>query len=164
MISKKGSAARSPLLTPPSDPVPVPPVRRPGSVRRTSTVLMSWPDGADGGLRLQGACRDLLTPASGEPTELARADLVVRTRGDREIVSIKATPTAPGLAGLIGCRGGGKLRAAISRELPDEVKKGSPLHLLLDDLAGSSLIAGFAFVRWADHLPDIEQRMEDAPR
>lgn len=141
-----------------------PPARRPGSVRRTSTILMSWPEGADGGLRLHGRCRDLFTPVSGDPTEVSQAELVVSTGNDREIASINATPTPPGLLKLVGRRAGGKFRAAISRELPDEVEKGSPLHLLLDDLAGSTLIAGFVLVRWADHLPEFKERMEKGPR
>jgi hypothetical protein len=86
------------------------------------------------------------------------------TGSEREIASIIATPTTPGLERLVGCRAGGNLRAAISRELPQEVETGSPLHLLLDDLAGSTLIAGFAYVRWADHLPGMRERMSSAPR
>jgi hypothetical protein len=39
------------------------------------------------------------------------------------------------------------------------VERGTPLHLLLDDLAGSTLIAGFALVRWADHIPGFAERM-----
>jgi hypothetical protein len=125
---------------------------------------MSWPDGAGGALRLQGHCRDLLTPALGDPKELGQAQLVAFTGTDREIASISAAPTTPSLERLVGCRAGGNLRAAISRELPDEVRRGSPLHLLLDDLAGATLIAGFAYVRWADRLPEIRERVKEAPR
>ena len=42
--------------------------------------------------------------------------------------------------------------------------EGTPLYLLLDDLAGSTLISGFAYLRWADHIPMIRNRVANAPR
>ena len=42
--------------------------------------------------------------------------------------------------------------------------EGTPLYLLLDDLAGSTLISGFAFLRWVDHVPEIKSRLDNAPR
>jgi hypothetical protein len=152
------------LISPPSNPVLVPPMRRRGSVRRTSTVLMSWPNGVGSGLRLQGRCRDLLTSTNGSPSVIRQAEMDALTGSEREIVSISATPATPDLNRLLGCRAGGNLRASIAQELPDQVDAGTPLHLLLDDLAGSTLIAGFAFVRWADRLPDVRGRISQAPR
>ena len=141
------------LTAPPSDPAPAPPVRRPGSVRRTSTVLMFWPDGLGTDLHLKGRARDLLTPGEGEPIVLSHADLYTVTGRERDIQRIEADPDRPGLQGLVGSRAGGGLRSSIAHELPDEVAGGTPLYLLLDDLAGSTLISGFAFIRWADHVP-----------
>jgi hypothetical protein len=152
------------LMLPPSNPALVPPTRRPGSVRRTSTVLMSWPDGMELGLRLQGRCRDLLTASDRASSVIREAVLDVSTGQDRDIVSIAADPVTPGLERLLGCRAGGNLRGSIAQELPDQVDSGTPLHLLLDDLAGSTLIAGFAYVRWADNLPGFRERMRQAPR
>ncbi len=34
---------------------------------------------------------------------------------------------------------------------------------MLDDLAGSTLISGFVFVRWLDHLPEMRERFTKAP-
>ena len=152
------------LSSPPSDPAVAPPVRRPGSVRRTSTVLMFWPDGLGTDLHLKGRARDLFTPTEGEPAVLNHSDLSVVTGRERDIRSIASEPGRPGLQGLIGSRAGGGLRSSIAQELPDEVAAGTPLYLLLDDLAGSTLIAGFAFIRWADHVPEIKDRMSHAPR
>ena len=50
------------VTRPPSDPVATPPARRPGSVRRTSSILMFWPGGAGTDLHLKGRARDLLDP------------------------------------------------------------------------------------------------------
>ncbi len=151
------------LTAPPSDPVVAPPVRRPGSVRRTSTVLMSWPDGVGADLHLTGRARDLLTPAHGEPAVLRHTDLHAVTGRERDIRLIETDPAPAGLKRLVGCRAGGNLRAAIASELPEEAENGTPLHLLLDDLAGSTLISGFVFVRWMDEIPEMRDRFTKAP-
>jgi hypothetical protein len=148
------------MTLPPRDPAAAPPPRRGGSVRRTSTLLMTWPDGVAAGLRLDGRCRDLLTDAAGRGgTVLDAVDLEVHTGTDRNIISIASDPPDAGLQRLVGRKGGGRLRAAIAEELPDQVEQGTPLHLLLDDLAGSTLIAGFALIMWADHVPELAGRM-----
>ncbi len=147
----------------PGDPVDTPPPRRPGSVRRTSSVLMSWPDGLTGDLLLEGRARDLHTPADGEAEILDHADLLARTGRMRDIQRIEADPEPPGLQQLVGFAAGGNLRKAIAQTLPEEVEAGTPLYLLLDDLAGASLISGFAFFKWADAVPEIRSRVSGAP-
>jgi Protein of unknown function (DUF2889) len=152
------------LPPPPSDPVDAPPARRPGSIRRTSTMLMFWPDGLGTDLHLEGRARDLLTPGSGEPEVIRRTDLHAVTGPERDIRHIEADPVPEGLRRLVGCRAGANLRSAIAQELPGEMAEGTPLYLLLDDLAGSTLISGFAYLRWADHVPLIRNRVANAPR
>ncbi len=154
----------APLTSPPSDPVVAPPVRPPGSVRRTSTVLMFWPDGLGTDLHLKGRARDLLTPERGDPVVVNHSDLHAVTGRERDIRRIEADPEPADLKRLVGSRAGANLRSAIAQELPDEVAHGTPLYLLLDDLAGSTLISGFAFLRWADHVPMIRNRVTNAPR
>jgi hypothetical protein len=151
------------LSPPPSDPAPAPPARRRGSVRRTSTVLMSWPEGLGTDLHLEGRARDLLTPVDGQPSVVSEADLCAVTGPERDIQRIEADPAPAGLERLVGSRAGGNLRKAIAAELPEEEANGTPLHLLLDDLAGSTLISGFVFVRWLDHLPEMRERFTKAP-
>jgi hypothetical protein len=155
----------APLTSAPSDPVVAPPVRRPGSVRRTSTVLMSWPDGlGTPELYLQGRARDLLTPVHGAPHVLAAADLTAVTGRERDIQTIDADPPVAGLQRLVGVRAGSGLRSAIARELPEEVEGGTPLYLLLDDLGGTTLIAGYTYFRWADVFPEVRRRIENGPQ
>ncbi len=151
------------LSDPPSDPATAPPPRRPGSVRRTSTVLMSWPDGLGTDLHLKGRARDLLTPFGGEPSVVNEADLYVVTGRERDIQRIEADPMPAGLERLVGSRAGSNLRKAIAAEVSEEAANGTPLHLLLDDLAGSTLISGFVFVRWLEHLPEMRERFTKAP-
>jgi hypothetical protein len=124
---------------------------------------MTWPDGMGTDLHLKGLARDLLTPTLGEPSVVREADLYAVTGPERDIRRIEADPTPAALERLVGCRAGGNLRKAIATELPEEAENGTPLHLLLDDLAGSTLISGFVFVRWLDHLPEMRERLTRAP-
>jgi hypothetical protein len=50
----------------------------------------------------------------------------------------------------VGARGGGYLRQALDEVLPEERRNATPLHLILDDISGASLVAGWAWSRWTD--------------
>jgi hypothetical protein len=137
------------------------PERRPGSVRRTSTIDMVWPDGFGTPLQLVGRSRDLLTPASGNPRVVDEASMRAGIDSERTITSIDTAPQREGAQGLIGSKGGAELRGAIDRALPGEREAATPLHLLLDDIAGASLIAGFA---WSRSRPEFRELMSGARR
>ncbi len=122
-------------------------------------MLMFWPDGFGAELHLKGRARDLLTPEHGDASVVAASDLNVVTGPERDVQRIEADPSVPGLDALVGCRAGGNLRRAISEQLSQEVS-GTPLHLLLDDVAGATLIAGFTFFKWADEFPGMRDRLE----
>jgi len=124
---------------------------------------MFWPAGLGTDLHLKGRARDLLTPLDGAPRIVDRSDLYTVTGRERDIRHIEADPWAQGLDRLVGHKAGAGLRAAIASELPDEVAGGSPLHLLLDDLAGSTLISGFVYVRYMDQIPELRERFTKAP-
>lgn len=151
------------LITQVLGPVDKPPFRRPGSVRRTSALFMTWPDGILEGMRLAGRCRDLLTPLVGEPTVLAQHDLLARAALDRTIQSAHADPPEPRLSRLTGARAGGALRGVLGDVVPDLRDTGAPLYLLLDDLAGASLVGGFVFIRWRDALPELAELRKHLP-
>ncbi len=127
-------------------------------------MLMSWPGGLGTELYLQGRARDLHTPTEGAPTVVAEADLNVLTGRERDIQSIEADPDVARLDRLLGVRAGSGLRAAIAAELPGEVEGGTPLYLLLDDLGGATLIAGYTYFRWADVYPEMRSRIENGPQ
>lgn len=134
------------------------PVRRPGSVRRTSTLDMRYPDGLGGQLRIDGRARDLFTPAGGRPPVVLAEDRlsVGFDAATRVIEDIEATPPRSDLTPLVGARGGGGLRALVARMVPGEREAGTPLYLMLDDLAGASLIATFGLTRWMPTGPGTE--------
>ena len=150
-MSWQGMATADLMPNGPRDPAPRPPARRPGSVRRTSTLLSSWPGGRGTPLHMQGRARDLLTPVAGDPVVLRQDDVTLDLDDQRRILAITSDPARPGIEALVGARGGGHLRGALAHALPDEVIEGTPLHLLVDDVAGGSLVAGFA---WSRHVAD----------
>ena len=64
------------------------------------------------------------------------------------IVAIEATPARPALSRLLGERGGGGLRRALENAVPEERRDATPLYLILDDISGTSLVAGWAWSQW----------------
>lgn len=134
----------------PTGPRAKPPARRAGSVRRTSSIDMSWPDGPGTDMHMLGRARDLKTTHD-QPELLAHQSMTVRIDPLRTIAAIDAKPSRRGLAELIGARGGGGLRAAIDEAVADDRALHTPLALLLDDIAGASLVGGFA---WSRHRDD----------
>ncbi len=123
------------------------PPRRPGSVRRTATIDMVWPGGFETPLVLEGRARDLLTASDESTLELDHGRMTVEIGEPRTVTAIRVAPEREGIERLVGAVGGSQLRGAIDEVVPRERAAGTPLHLLLDDIAGTSLIAGFAWTR-----------------
>lgn len=141
------------MTTPPQYPIAeksagVAPARRPGSVRRTTTLDSSWPEGAGKTFRIHGRGRDLLTPASGAAVVIDEASFDISASPVREILEISTFPDHPHTAQMIGVRGGGASRGKLA-ELLSDLKPG-PLYQLLDDYAGASLVASWVWSRWQD--------------
>jgi hypothetical protein len=108
---------------------------------------MHWPGGRGTTTRLDGRARDLLSPAEGEPVVVDEGSFSADIGPDRTIAEITVEPHRDGAESLVGARSGGGFRAALDESLPGEGQAGTPLYLILDDIAGSSLIAGFAWLR-----------------
>lgn len=155
--------ADAPPVLGPAQPMPP---RRPGSVRRTATLDVTWPSGAGEPAQVLGRSRDLLTPSDSTPAQVLTEDVLhAELRADRTIEAISAEPARAQLAQLVGARGGGKLRGLLAEALPGEVGSGTPLNQLLDDLSGVSLVSGFAFALWPDSRPaDFARRAEEGGR
>src|SRR6516165_18191 len=151
------------LSSPPKSPAGPAPFRQPGSVRRTSSIDADWPEGRNGAMRLIGRARDIATPPDAtDIVLLAQGAFEARIDPDRHVLALNASPSPAGLPQLVGERAGGHLRRAIDRVLPEERRGGTPLHLILDDIAGTSLIAPWAWSRWdPDWLAQMQARKAD---
>jgi hypothetical protein len=122
---------------------------------------MHWPDGFGTQLRVDGRARDLLTAGDGDTRVLAEDALSAGVAVDRTIEDLTSDPVRPALASMIGASGGGRLRSAVDDAVPDERATGTPLYLLLDDLAGATLIAPFA---WSQASDDWQARAAERLR
>jgi hypothetical protein len=130
-------------------------LRRPGSIRRTTSIDSDWPDGFGQPWVMIGRARDLLTGFDGEPIELGQGGFHILASPMREILEIVIDPDHPRAADLVGVRAGGASRHALADILDD--LRGTPTFQLLDDFAGASLVAGWIWSRWT---PDWHERMQ----
>jgi hypothetical protein len=102
-----------------------------------------------GNMHLVGRARDVVTPhAGGAPIVCAEDGFDARVKPDRTIESIRSQPPRIDLSCLVGVRGGGKLRGALEQLIPQERRHSTPLYLILDDISGASLVAGWAWSQW----------------
>lgn len=124
------------------------PPRRPGSVRRTSTIDATFPDGMGGRTILEGRARDLVTRDDGTAIVVAEARMRVVLDPQRRIVELVTTPENPSLDDLVGQSSMGGHRGRLAAVAADEIAAATPLHLLLDDLPGATLVSGSAFRPW----------------
>lgn len=132
------------------------PLRRPGSIRRTTSIDSDWPEGFGQPWNMVGRARDLLTPLAGEPVVLASGGFQIFTSPIREILNIAVSPDHPRAQDLVGIRAGGASRHAIANILGDI--KGTPTFQLLDDFAGASLVAGWIWSQWRGDWASAPQR------
>ncbi|HET8711943.1 MAG TPA: DUF2889 domain-containing protein [Spongiibacteraceae bacterium] len=140
------------VASPPRKSAGAAPLRVPGSVRRTSTIDISWPEGFNHNSRAVGRARDIFTPRSGgAPVVRAEDSFIAALSADRHIVSIESSPPRPALTQLIGARGGGHLRKILKEIIPEEFQHAAPLYLILDDISGASLVSAWAWSLWNPH-------------
>lgn len=137
----------------PRGPLGVAPPRRSGSIRRTTTIDMTWVDGFGTTLVLDGRGRDLLTTAAGWPIELAHERTRVSVEPDRTISGVQVEDAYAGappydVPEIVGARAGFGFRGALGAGRPDLCAADTPASLLLDDTPGACVISGWAFGRW----------------
>lgn len=148
------------LPPPPRQTANPAPVRPANSLRRTTSIDVSWPGGYDESRAFVGRARDYLTPASGGAGRvLAEGEFRATISQDKAITAITADPPHPGIETLVGERGGNHLRLVLQERLPGLIAQTDPLYLVLDDISGTSLISAFAWSQW---LPDWATRLRDA--
>ena len=138
------------------------PLRPLGSIRRTTSIDSDWPQGRGQPWKMVGNARDLLTPFTGVPLELASANFRLVCSPARQILEIEAAPAHPQMQQLVGVRANGASRTALGEALGD--LRGTPLFQLLDDFAGASLVAGWIWWLWKEEEADPAKLRADAER
>ena len=132
------------------------PPRLPGSVRRTTSIDSEWPEGLGQPVAMTGRARDILTPAAGGvPVELGSGAFAMTVSPNREILALSTTPAHPRTPELVGVRAGGASREALKSILGDLT--GAPLFQVLDDFAGTSLVASWIWSEWVEDWQGARQ-------
>ena len=147
----------------PRNPLPAPPPRVPGSVRRTTSV-----DQRRGGFgdpqSVLARGRDLRTNEDGTTDVVDRAELRLELDGTGAVTSIEVDPPEPRLDALVGDHASRGLRQRVDALLPDHRAGGTVLHQLLDDLPMATLISSYGSSREIPDFklpPDRAEKMTD---
>lgn len=153
-----------PHLTPSGPGISAGP-RRPGSIRRTSTIEATFPDGVEGETVLDGRVRDLVTRPDGDVRTVADVELrVVLDHPHRQIQQIASSPGVAELSRLVGHPAMAGHRARVAELSADALVAGTGMHRLLDDLPGATLVSGVAHRPWLglevylSHKADVQSR------
>lgn len=134
------------FTAPVRNPVGTTPPRRPNSVRRTMTLDITWPDGPAGNSQVDGRARDVVYDDRAHAGSLETAAIVAML-DQRKVVRIDLLDLQGPHAEFAGLNAGGELRKAFQAHLPEQRQLGSLTHLLVDDLAGASLVS-----RWTPNF------------
>jgi hypothetical protein len=129
----------------PKAPVAATPARAARSVRRTTTIDSARPDGPAGDVLVTARARDLHTPDAGSARVLGAAGFTAAITAGRVLREIHHPDRR--LAALAGVPVASRFRARVLELVPEEAARLSLLNLLLDDLPGANLVAGFALQR-----------------
>lgn len=125
------------------------PLRGVETLRRTTSIDVSWPAGWGGGMRLLGRARDLLTSQTrSEPRTIAEDSFQASVGADSRIVSIVPLPPITGLETLFGQSAGGGFRKALHALMTDKQDGSRPLWLVLDDVPGAMFVSSVAWSEW----------------
>ena len=137
--------------TGPRDPLPGPPARVPGSVRRTTNVdQRRGGPGEPQSVLARG--RDLRTDRDGTTEVVDEVELRLELDGSGMVTAVEADPPDPRLEALIGESSSKGLRQRADALVPDHRESGTVLHQLLDDLPMASLISLYGSSR---EVPDF---------
>lgn len=128
------------------------PPRRPSSVRRTSHLSATFPDGYGMPMHLTGRSRDLRTDVAGDAEPLAEFALHVVVDPSRTITAASMQPDRDEVAELVGLNAGRGFRAAAAAAFATDREVGSALYFLLDDV---SIVSGIGGVAWSQHRPMV---------
>jgi hypothetical protein len=127
------------------DPTTGSPARRPGSIRRTTTVDMVRVDDLLGPLTLRGTGRDIVTDRAGQVVESDAATLLAHVAflEGRALTDIETDPELPELSALLGVSVSSGFRGRLDEATPGLRERGSVLYQLLDDLPVATLVSGY---------------------
>jgi hypothetical protein len=130
----------------PRDPLRETPSRRPGSVRRTTSIEQRRGDPGEP-QHLLALGRDLRTAADGSAEVLDETRFQAAVDPAGTILALEAQPPVPELEALVGRSIRKGIRGRVDAAVPEHATRASVLHQLLDDLPMAMLISGYGSSR-----------------
>jgi hypothetical protein len=154
---------------PPKSPRADVPVRRPGSVRRSTAVDMvsvdpeEAIDGTSARLVLRASARDVVTGLDGRGRTAGETRLTAWVSEANRLLRLDVDPPDARTEDLLGRSVSSGFRAAAAQAVPE--RHDEPLGQLLDDVPVAVLISGYASLRDQDHegalrRPDVPSGIE----
>ena len=147
----------------PADPVGGTPSRRPGSVRRTTTLDMARPQGLFGPVVADVRGRDLATDATG--TGRVVDEVGARIEIDQRSGCVTSVAVERGeVPDLVGVSVRSGFGRALAQLLAEEAVSRSLRYSLLDDLGGALLVSGYTLLREGglDRSPEVAAAAAEA--
>ncbi len=131
----------------PRNPRPETPPRVPGSMRRTSTTDIKFPDGIGGTVVVDIRGRDLRTDDSGDAAVVDELELRISFEPwTASIVDVDIVNAPAALRALDGQPTRG-LSRRIAELLPEDAARRSLCYSVLEDFGGAQLVSGYAGLR-----------------
>lgn len=125
---------------------PLLPALKANSVRRTTSIEVSWPEGRMRPAVFDCRARDIRIGDLADRQDIfGWAECSVIVSAAREIIGLITAPVDPRAVQMIGVVAGKRSRSAIREVFGEKQAISSPLCALLDDLAGVSLVAPWAW-------------------
>lgn len=143
-------------LSPPRRSAGPSPRLKPGVLRRTISLDVTWPEGQGGPARVVGRARDFVQ--GGRAIVETEIDAVFAR--DWTLRSI-ACSSNDHLGALIGQRGAGGFRKALGKVIATEQAHADPLAAILDDIPGTALVSSVAWSEWDPNW--MQRAFGDAP-
>lgn len=124
------------------------PVLRPGVMRRTTSIDMHWPEGRGAAAHFDARSRDAFVMANGALQIVDAHAITGQASLARLISNVEAGQDVRIGPALEGLRAGGQVRAKLRELFPAEADREAGLYLLLDDLAGATLVGNWGWFAW----------------
>ncbi|MFI5045193.1 MAG: DUF2889 domain-containing protein [Acidimicrobiales bacterium] len=129
----------------PKDPATATPSRRPGWIRRTTTIDTVRPDEIHGRSVVDARARDGITLTDGSWSTIDAASYLAGIDGlGGMITTMEMSPPDGRFDLMVGSSARAGFRRLLATVIDDPFGADSLLHLLLDDLPGAALVAGYA--------------------
>lgn len=125
------------------------PIRQAGSVRRTQSIDIGWPEGEARPARLIARSRDVRTAPDGAGFKLLNEiEIDALMSPKRDILSPTSNVGDARIETLGGVNAVAKFRARLRELYPRRAEREAGLYLLLDDIPGAVFVSNWAWHCW----------------